>query len=131
MQTGAALSSAARLASMRPDDKTDRDTVEDMIEACSDIIASTHAVDYEDFLARRERRQATVFCIAVLGEAVKRLSSEFRTRHADVPWQSIAGMRDRLIHGYDNIDYVEVWKSSTVDVPPLLERLRAIQAGIG
>jgi len=100
---------------MKPSDKTDGDTLEDMIEACSDIIASTQATSYEQSLASRERIHATVFCIAVLGEAVKRLSSEFRNRHLDIPWQRIAGMRDRLIHGYDEIDYVEVWKSSTID----------------
>ena len=56
----------------------------------------------------------------VMGEAVKRLSGELRERHSEIPWTLMAGMRDRLIHGYDTVDRDEVWKTATVDVPDLL-----------
>jgi len=56
----------------------------------------------------------------VLGEAAKRLSSEFRSRHHDVPWSDMAGMRDKLIHAYEAVDYDEVWSTATKDIPELL-----------
>ena len=59
----------------------------------------------------------------VIGEAVKRLSLEFRASHSSIPWSDIAGMRDHLIHGYDIVDLEEVWKTATVDVPDLLTAL--------
>ena len=52
---------------------------------------------------------------------MKRLSAEFRSRHPEIPWHRIAGMRDRLIHRYGNIDYGEVWKTASIDVPLLSE----------
>src|SRR5439155_9848243 len=47
--------------------------------------------------------------IEVIGEAVKNLSQGFRDAHADVPWRAIAGMRDRLIHGYTQVNLDVVW----------------------
>jgi len=61
-----------------------------------------------------------------LGEAVKRLSVEFRERHSDVPWSRIAGMRDRIIHGYDSVDLDEVWNAVTIHVPELAARLEPL-----
>ncbi|HTQ54741.1 MAG TPA: HepT-like ribonuclease domain-containing protein [Bryobacteraceae bacterium] len=71
---------------------------------------------------------ACCYQIAVIGEAVKRLSSTTRGKHPEVQWKDIAGMRDRLIHGYDSVDIDELWKTATEDVPALLEQVRAIQA---
>lgn len=51
--------------------------------------------------------------LMLLGEGVKRLSSEFRAEHAKVPWRAIAGMREGLIHAYDDVDLDEVWRTVT------------------
>ena len=61
--------------------------------------------------------------LLVMGEGVKRLSSDFRDRHPEIPWTLIAGMRDKLIHGHDIVDLDEVWKTATQDVPDLLDWL--------
>jgi uncharacterized protein with HEPN domain len=65
-------------------------------------------------------QSAVLHQILVLGEAAKRLSSEFRSRHPEVPWSDMAGMRDKLIHAYEAVDYDEVWRTATKDVPGLL-----------
>jgi len=75
------------------------------------------------FLADAKTQAAVVHALLVLGEAVKRLSTEFTTRVPAVPWKAIAGMRDKLIHHYDAVDIEEVWKALSVDVPRLLETL--------
>jgi uncharacterized protein with HEPN domain len=68
-------------------------------------------------------QSAVLYQLIVMGEAVKRLSIEFRTQHAEIPWSLIAGMRDHLIHGYDIVDWDEVWKTATSDVPDLLAKI--------
>jgi len=54
------------------------------------------------------RHSAIVRQIEIIGEATKRLSEDFRNSHPEIPWRSMAGMRDVVIHGYDHVDLEEV-----------------------
>ena len=56
----------------------------------------------------------------VMGEAVKRLSETFRNEHPSIPWSKIAGMRDNLIHDYQDVDLDLVWDAIERDIPALL-----------
>ena len=58
--------------------------------------------------------------LEILGEAVKRLPPELRDRYPAVPWRLVAGMRDRLSHGYDEIRHDVLWNIVQRDVPVLL-----------
>ena len=66
------------------------------------------------------KRLAFERVMEVLGEAVKRLPPELCQRHPAVPWKLVAGMRDRVSHGYDAIDYATLWDTVRDDVPGLL-----------
>jgi uncharacterized protein with HEPN domain len=57
--------------------------------------------------------------IEIIGEAVKRLSSSFKTSHDHIPWQDIARMRDKLIHDYFGVDVEKVWLTAKEDIPLL------------
>ena len=63
----------------------------------------------------------------MIGESVRRLSTEFRERHSKIPWQQIAGMRNILIHQYDAVDLDEVWKTLEIDLPKLIADIRQIR----
>jgi uncharacterized protein with HEPN domain len=56
----------------------------------------------------------------VLGEAVKRLPEELKQRYPQVPWRLVAGMRDKISHGYDSVDYQLLWDATRNDLPALL-----------
>jgi len=56
---------------------------------------------------------AVVRAIEVLGEAANRISEETHADHAEIPWKAIIGMRNRLIHGYFNINVQIVWETAT------------------
>ena len=58
--------------------------------------------------------------IEIVGEGVKRLPLDLRFRHPAVPWKEIAGTRDHLSHGYDDVDYQVLWDAVQKDVPALL-----------
>jgi uncharacterized protein with HEPN domain len=64
--------------------------------------------------------------LAVIGEAVKLVSAEALASESKVPWRRIAGMRDRLIHGYASIDLDIVWRVVQVELPPLEAAVRRL-----
>lgn len=66
--------------------------------------------------------------IEVIGEATKRLSRELRDRYRDLPWQDIAGMRDKLIHDYFGVDIDQVWLTAREDLPLLKVEIERILA---
>ncbi len=64
--------------------------------------------------------------VEIVGEAANRTSDATRQAHPDVPWPQIIGMRNRLIHGYDVIDYDLLWDTVTGDLPELIAVLERI-----
>ncbi len=69
--------------------------------------------------------------LLLLGEAASRVSPERRARHPDIPWGQIVALRNRLIHGYDVIDYDILWKIITSDLPPLIASLEKAASAEG
>jgi len=103
-----------------PDDAA---TVLDVVLACRRIARFIADVDERSFLDDDEKRWAVVSQLLLVGEAVRRLSSEFLEQRPSIPWHQIAGMRNRLIHHYDKIDWPLVWNTAQRDVPHLLQEL--------
>ena len=66
---------------------------------------------------------AIVRLLEIIGEAAKGVSESIRERYSDIPWSQIGGTRDRLIHGYFNVDYDIVWAVITKDLRPLITKL--------
>jgi uncharacterized protein with HEPN domain len=110
------------------DDTRDAGIVLDLIQAAEKILTFTANKDKAVFIDDVQLISAVSFQIAILGEAVKRLSAQLQSAHSEIPWRKIAGMRDRLIHGYNDIDVDELWNTAIRDVPTLLAQLRRIHA---
>lgn len=68
--------------------------------------------------------------IEIIGEATKRLSVEFRSKYSQLPWQDIAGMRDKLIHDYFGVDIGQVWLTATEDLPILRTEVTSILSAL-
>jgi uncharacterized protein with HEPN domain len=69
---------------------------------------------------------AIIRCLEILGEAAGRISAAIRKRYPTIPWSEIIGMRNRLVHGYDIVDYDIVWSTVIEDLPPLIAELEKI-----
>ena len=99
-----------------------------LVNACESIIEFTIRLSADQFLSSDLVQSAVIYKLLILGEATKRLSVKFRERHRDFPWQEIAGMRNHLIHRYENIDLLEVWQTCRNDIETMLKKLRNIQS---
>jgi len=71
-------------------------------------------------------QDAVIRQIEIIGEATKRLSDKIRSENDDVPWEDIAGMRDKLIHDYFGVDIEKVWLTVQTDIPPLKKQISRI-----
>jgi uncharacterized protein with HEPN domain len=97
--------------------------IRDSIES---ILDYTKKLDKSDFENKAIVQDAVIRRIQVIGEAVKNISSTFREKYSAIPWKRIAGMRDKVIHGYFSLDIDIVWKVIMKDIPPLKKHVMKI-----
>jgi len=95
-------------------------TLLDILKAARLVVEFKRKLEKQAFLRDIKTQSAILHQLLVIGEAVKKLSEEFRAQHPEIPWARIAGMRDKLIHQYDAVDLDEVWKTVTKDIAPLI-----------
>jgi len=81
---------------------------------------------YEDLLHDEYYAHAVIRAIEVIGEAVKSISTSLKERHPDIAWREIAGMRDKVIHRYFEINWQIVWNVITEDLPTLEPKISAL-----
>ena len=104
----------------------DPSNILDILEAGRKVRKFLGDMDREAFEDNEMAQAAVIRELEIMGEATKRLSKEFREQREEVPWRRIAGMRDILIHCYDDVSMDVVWTIVAEDVPallPILERL--------
>jgi uncharacterized protein with HEPN domain len=100
--------------------KNDQATLLDIALACRRIGRHLAGVEPHLFHTDEKTQDAIIRQIEIIGEAAKRLSPAFRDAHPHLPWKAMAGMRDVLIHQYDQVLIPEVWSTATVEVPAVL-----------
>jgi uncharacterized protein with HEPN domain len=71
----------------------------------------------------RQLNLSLVRLLEIVGEAASRVPVEERARHPDIAWAEIVGLRNRLIHGYDSVDFDILWRIVSDDLPPLITAL--------
>ena len=105
-----------------------RVTVRQMISHVEELDELTRTRTRSAFDEERLWSLAVVRLLEMLGEAASRVPEECQAGHPEIPWRSISGLRNRLIHGYDQVDYDIVWKVLSEDIPKLKPQLDAMLA---
>jgi uncharacterized protein with HEPN domain len=102
--------------------KNDQVYLEHIIEAIVKIENFTNEISRFDFDRNVMIQDAVIRNIEIIGEATKKISKTLTQSHQEIPWSEMAGMRDKLIHDYLDVDLDVVWKTIEVDLP-LLKKL--------
>jgi uncharacterized protein with HEPN domain len=102
------------------------DYVEDILDAMEKAEILVEDVAYERFAEDFRINFAVVRALEIIGEATKRLPMEVREKYPQIPWRGMAGMRDRIIHGYDRVDLHIVWDVVKRDIPDLKPKVQQI-----
>lgn len=108
---------------------SDRDVslyIKDMLESMERAEKFIEEMDYEDFVKDERTSFAVIRCIEVMGEAAKQVPESIRKKHPGIPWKSIAGMRDKVIHFYFGVNLEKVWLVVKEDIPKLKPEIQKI-----
>jgi len=90
-----------------------------ILDSCNNIIEFTRDIDFQTFINKRLFQSAVIRELEIIGEATKNLADNIRKTFKTIPWMKIAGMRDKLSHGYFTVDLKEVWNTAKKDISTL------------
>ena len=102
----------------------DRDSLIDILESAKLALSFVDNISRGEFENDIMRQAAVIRQFEIIGEATKRISEEYRQSYPDIQWKQMAGMRDILIHAYQDVDLDEIWNALKNALPKLVEKLQ-------
>lgn len=106
--------------------KNDHVYLDHILDAICKIEGFVNGLTKFDFDRSVLTQDAVIRNIEIIGEATKKISKQFSQSHPEIPWQDMAGMRDKLIHDYLDVDLEVVWKTVESDLPLLKELIQKL-----
>ena len=103
----------------------------DIVECANNCIEFIGDVSFEEFENDERTLSAVLYQMMIIGEATKKLGSEFTRGYTHIPWKKMAGMRDVLIHNYEKCDVKIPWMVIKNELPSLIKNLEQIIEELG
>ncbi|MBF2075700.1 MAG: DUF86 domain-containing protein [Synechococcales cyanobacterium C42_A2020_086] len=97
----------------------------DMLQSAELIMTYTTQCEKEQFISNVQLQDAVIRRLLVIAEAARRVSETTRQTLSNISWQEINGMRNRLVHDYDDVNLNIVWEVVQSEIPHLIEELKA------
>jgi uncharacterized protein with HEPN domain len=94
-----------------------------MFDHAKEAAAMLRGRTRSDLDTDRQLNLSLVRLLEIVGEAASRVPAEERSLYPEIPWPEIVGLRNRLIHGYDSVDFDILWQIVNDDLPPLIAAL--------
>jgi uncharacterized protein with HEPN domain len=102
-----------------------------MRDHAREAVAMATGKTRNDLDTDRKLNLALVRLLEIVGEAANRTPADERAQYGEIPWGQIVGLRNRLIHGYDSVDFEILWQIVNHDLPPLIAALDQILSSEG
>jgi uncharacterized protein with HEPN domain len=109
-----------------PNHKDSLTRLRHMLDFARKAVKFTRGKQRSDLDSNEMLAMATIHLVEMLGEASRNITPELQQSYPEVPWEAISGTRNRLAHGYMDIDLDIIWTIVTQDLPPLIKHLRHI-----
>ena len=106
--------------------KSLRDFLEDVLKYAKIIQEQTVNLSFEEFEQNEERILSVMMAFAIIGEATKNIPDAFRCLYPQIEWRKMAGMRDKIIHEYSEVDLTVLWNTSQENIPDLIPKIQII-----
>jgi uncharacterized protein with HEPN domain len=97
-----------------------------LIEYIDKIFKYTDGVEMRAFSENSMMLEACVFCLSQMGELVNNMDDEFKEEHRNIPWENIAGLRNRIVHDYEGVKVLLIWDIIKNDIPDIEVQLEAL-----
>ena len=104
-------------------EQQDKTYIKHILDSIGSIEEFLSGKDYGAFLSDKLLQDGVVRELEIIGEASKNISEELKSFLPAIPWKSVSGMRDKLIHDYFSVDLEAVWKTAKEDLPSLKSEL--------
>lgn len=104
----------------------DRIIIQKIISYIDDIETYVSGLQAKDFLDDKKTITACAFTVSQIGELVKEVTDETMNKYTIIPWNSIKGMRNRIVHDYENVDLSVLWATIKESLPDLKDKLKDI-----
>lgn len=100
--------------------------IEKILKYISKIIEYTHNTDYNDFTDNAMLIEACVFNLSQIGELANKIDEAFEKVHSNIPWRVMYGLRNKIVHDYEGVNFVLIWDIIKNDLPELDNQLKEL-----
>jgi len=106
--------------------RTNKHHFRDILTYAKFSLSFVDNMDYKSFVNDTKSVFAVIRTLEVIGESSNRVSHEIKSKYPALPWHKMRGMRNRIVHNYDNIDYMIIWNVIENEIPELIKQIELI-----
>ena len=98
----------------------------DILNATDACVKMVQDLSFKQFEGDLRSTSATLYQLTLIGEAASRLPQDFKSKHSEIPWRQMSDMRNVLIHHYEGVNLMLVWRTLHKDLPKIKKNVQSI-----